>query len=192
MQIAWCRGIKVLNLFFIAVLSCGAQSSYTFTPDRKNEDCTKGRAGIKIEGLKPVEDTLTLTWSTGETNVFSIKDLIAGEYAVRIQINQKVDSTLVIIVEKEECKVVISNHFTPNGDNYNDRWQIRMTEYYPRFEIYVFNKWGQQVHSQKGDYTPWDGTWNGIMVADGTYYYIFYYDRSKDERLEKGDVSILR
>jgi gliding motility-associated-like protein len=109
-----------------------------------------------------------------------------------VTINGSLDTTITIKVEKDKCKVVMSNHFTPNGDSYNDVWSVGNTQYYPKFELFVFNKWGQQVHSQRGTFEAWDGKWNGINVPDGTYYYVFYYDSGNKRELEKGDVTILR
>lgn len=181
-------------ILFLIVCLCGgadAQNSYTLTPMQVNEECAKGSAAIKIDGLQ-ANDTLTIVWSNNQTGVTSIKDLSAGNYSVHVVIKNKIDTVIKYVIEKEKCKVSIPNHFTPNSDNYNDLWQLGATENYPNFELYVFNKWGQQVHSQKGSFTPWDGKWNGINVLDGTYYYVFYYDGGNKRDLIKGDVTILR
>ncbi len=180
-------------LFIVVVISLkgNSQTAYTLTPSHKNEDCTKGAIGLQVNGIV-TSDTVTITWSNGETNVYSISDLPSGDYSVNIKVKNKLDSTIAITIEKEDCKVIISNHFTPNADNYNDYWQIYNTEYYPKFELYLYNKWGQQVHSQKGTYKPWDGAWNGITSPDGTYYYVFYYDGGDKNKLLKGDVTVIR
>ncbi len=189
--------LAILNfrIFYLALLfgfthSTYSQSGHTITAGASNEECTKGAAAVNIEGLLP-GDALTITWSTGQTGVFSIDNLEAGSYYVYVKLNST-DTTINLKVTKEPCKVTVFNHFTPNDDGYNDHWQIGNWEFYPKFELFVFNKWGQQVHKQKGTYTPWDGTWNGIHVPDGTYYYVFYYEGSHKNHLVKGDVAILR
>jgi gliding motility-associated-like protein len=189
--------LSVKQLVCLAWLIPGfALAQYTVTTQKKDIDCSSGSAGVQVNGLTQ-NDLIFLTWSTGETNVYSLSDLKEGDYYVRIEIKQKsdsltkYDSTKVVHLDNVGCQVPIPNHFTPNGDNYNDTWNIANTIYYPNFELYVFNKWGQQVHSQKHTYTPWDGRWNGINVPDGTYYYVFYYDGGKGKN-EKGDVTILR
>ncbi|MBA3663090.1 MAG: gliding motility-associated C-terminal domain-containing protein [Bacteroidetes bacterium] len=186
---------QLIKIFFGAFLclapSIFCQNTYTFNPGQKNEDCTKGSAAVEI--LSPqAGDTITITWSNGQTGVLSISNLSAGNYNVHVVIKNKLDTTLNYKIEKEKCRVGLSNHFTPNGDEYNDLWQLSNVHEYPKFELYVFNKWGQQVHSQKGSYTPWDGKWNGINALDGTYYYVFYYDGGNKHDFEKGDVTILR
>lgn len=170
--------------FFIASLFCYSQTlSIQFI--KVDEECNKGSAGVQIlSGKHPI----TINWSTGVTNNSSISDLNAGDYSVTVKDSAQKDTVINFKIEKLECKVIIANHFTPNSDNYNDTWSIGQTSFYPEFELYVFNKWGQQVHSQKNTYTPWDGG----NVADGTYYYVFYYKGSDKNKFLKGDVTILR
>jgi gliding motility-associated-like protein len=154
-----------------------------------NQICDKGAAGIQItKGKLPY----TINWSTGATNVFSIDELDAGDYSVTVKDSTSRDTTITFKIEKENCPVIISNQFTPNGDNYNDTWKIENINNYPDFELFVYNRWGQQVHHQKNMYTPWNGEWLGITAADGTYYYVFYYKGSDKNKFLKGDVTILR
>lgn len=168
-----------------------AQAPVSVTLEVSPYQCVKGAAGVNISGLG-TSDTLSINWSNGKKNVTSITELEAGDYQVVVNVKSKMDTTIQFTIDKLECPVYIENHFTPNGDSYNDTWNITNTEYYPKFEVYVFNKWGQQVHEQKGTFTPWDGKWNGVAALDGTYYYVFYFDGKDRNKLLKGDVSILR
>ncbi len=175
------------------------QNNYVFNFAKIDEQCSKGAAGLQIDTVKST-DMLTIDWSNGQSGVFSINDLDKGDYSVHVVIKAqpdtvlltKVDTTIKFKIEKVECPVVVSNQFTPNDDNYNDHLQIYNIDKYPKFALYIYNKWGQQVHSQKENYIPWDGTWNGIKVLDDTYYYVFYYDGGDKNKLLKGDITILR
>lgn len=153
-----------------------------------NEQCTKGAAVIQVANATP---STTIIWSNGAVNTNVWNDLSAGNYSVKVKEGNQ-DTTLYFSIAKEECPVSIANHFTPNDDGYNDTWQISNTNSYPNMEVIVFNKWGQQVHQQKNTYTPWDGTSLGINVPDGAYYYVFYYDKSKQSKYLKGSISIIR
>lgn len=174
-------------LFFLTsfLISLSQTSTLSVQLSKIDQSCEKGSAGIQIlSGKQPI----TIQWSTGVNNSSSINDLVEGDYSVTVKDSALKDTVVSFKIEKLECKVIVANHFTPNDDNYNDTWQIAQTNYYPEFELYVFNKWGQQVHSQKGTYTPWDGG----SVADGTYYYVFYFKGSDKNKFLKGDVTILR
>ncbi|MBS1651198.1 MAG: gliding motility-associated C-terminal domain-containing protein [Bacteroidetes bacterium] len=179
----------IINGFLTFI--CFGQNNIKVTLTQKNVDCTKGAAGIVIDSLK-TSDTTSIVWSNGQTAVNSIAPLDEGNYSVHVTVKNKIDTTLNFSISTVVCPVIISNHFTPNGDNYNDTWQISNINNYPNFELCVYNKWGQLVFNEKDNYTPWNGKWLGIDVADGTYYYVFFFDKGNKKELLKGDVTILR
>lgn len=93
--------------------------------------------------------------------------------------------------------VVIPNTFTPNGDGFNDTWQIIRIGMYPDNEVSIFDRWGQRVFFKKG-YSPegdWDGRYLGTALPTATYYYIIELNAktdSPDKELLKGSVTIIR
>ncbi len=96
------------------------------------------------------------------------------------------DDIFVRVVEKP----VIRNTFTPNGDGVNDTWVIDYLESYPDVQVNIFNRFGVQVYSSTGYFTPWDGIFNGQPLPVGTYYYVI--DPKMGLPVYKGWVSILR
>jgi gliding motility-associated-like protein len=172
-----------------------SQSPYQFGITKTTPLCANGSVNLSISGVEP-QDQVTITWSTGQTGVQSLAALEEGDYSVSISINQdtihKLDTTLYFTMDKPECPVNISRQFTPNGDGYNDLFYISNLNYYPNFELEIYNKWGQRVHHQKNSFTPWDGKWAGANVPDGTYYFVFFFDTADKNKLLKGDISILR
>jgi gliding motility-associated-like protein len=174
------------------------QTHYDFKLNKTLDVCEKATAEIEVIGTDPL-DTINIAWSNGMVNAKKIVDLSGGNYSVNIKIKHRKDSlvfikdtTFYFSIDKELCAVTVDKYFSPNDDNYHDRLSVINAEYYPNFELCIFNKWGQQIHSQKRTYTPWDGKWNGIDLPDGTYYYIFFYDSSQRNNLTKGDITILR
>ncbi|MBL1279885.1 MAG: gliding motility-associated C-terminal domain-containing protein [Fluviicola sp.] len=83
------------------------------------------------------------------------------------------------------------NTFTPNGDSYNDTWFIENLNLYPNMKMQVFNKWGNLIHKQEGEYYPWDGTFNGNQLPAETYYYILNLNQENRDPL-KGNITIVR
>ena len=41
--------------------------------------------------------------------------------------------------------IIIPNVFTPDGDGYNDLWEIHGLEQYPHGRVTVYNRWGSEV-----------------------------------------------
>jgi gliding motility-associated-like protein len=63
-----------------------------------------------------------------------------------------------------------------------------------RFNLKIFNRWGEMVFETSSLYTPWDGTLkNGKEAPQGNYVWISKYtDIQGIERNEKGQVLLLR
>ena len=83
-----------------------------------------------------------------------------------------------------------SNVFTPNGDGVNDCFRLTTNG---RFEgcadLTVYNRWGMPVYHSEYSGSCWDGhTSAGLLVPEGTYFYIFDLNGIK----LKGFITVLR
>jgi gliding motility-associated-like protein len=82
------------------------------------------------------------------------------------------DSAAVCIVI--ECQqLIIFNGVSPNGDNVNDVFTILGIEEHPDNIVTIYNRWGNRIFvrdAYRND-EGWDGTWNGTIIPDGTYFY---------------------
>ena len=102
-------------------------------------------------------------------------------------------SKIDIVVEK--CcadNLFIPSAFTPNGDGRNDRFHINIGEEDIIVESRIFNRWGQLVfHGVKDEY--WDGTYGGLPVDMGTYFYNILVSCKHGPLLtRKGEVTVVR
>jgi gliding motility-associated-like protein len=81
--------------------------------------------------------------------------------------------------------------YTPNGDAFNDDYDIHGIENYPLNTFIVFNRWGNEVY-KKENYVnhDWKGdNKNGKDLPDGTYYVILLInDGSKTTRNTYVDI----
>jgi gliding motility-associated-like protein len=84
----------------------------------------------------------------------------------------------------------VPNVFTPNGDNINDRWEIKYLDSYPNATVEVYNRYGQLIFRSRNYLTPWDGTLNGKQIPVGTYYYII--NPGNGRKQISGFVDVLR
>ncbi len=96
------------------------------------------------------------------------------------------DTIEIVVVEDES----IINGFSPNGDGVNDVWVIPSLEDYPNVIVEVYNRWGQQVFRSVGYRDPWDGTFEGELLPNASYYYVIDFF-GNGERVETGAVTIL-
>jgi gliding motility-associated-like protein len=79
--------------------------------------------------------------------------------------------TVTVICPSEGFEIF--NAFSPNGDGVNDYFRINGIEDFPDHTLYVFNRWGNQVLKVNSYQNDWGGTWQGLDLPDGTYYYVF-------------------
>lgn len=64
------------------------------------------------------------------------------------------------------------NAFSPNNDSKNEFWQIFNIEKFPNAEVFIHNRWGENIFYSKGYTEKWDGTFEGIKVPAGSYTFI--------------------
>lgn len=64
------------------------------------------------------------------------------------------------------------NIITPNGDGYNDYFEITNIESLKNCHIEVFNRWGKLVYIHHN----YKNQWSPVELADGTYYYYINYE----------------
>ena len=76
--------------------------------------------------------------------------------------------------------------FSPNGDGFNDEWNIRAQDK-PECTLSIFDSKGRRISETKGQ--NWDGTYQGNAVPNGTYYYVF---GCPAEKPVTGNVLIIR
>ena len=87
--------------------------------------------------------------------------------------------------------IEIPNVFTPNNDGDNDEWTILGLEAYPNMQMKIFNRWGNIVHKEEGEFIPWDGNRKGNPMPVATYYYVIELNEEGYEPLT-GSVTIVR
>ncbi len=94
-------------------------------------------------------------------------------------------------------KFIVPNVFTPNGDGYNDKFEIVYQNIW-EFEIRIFNRWGTRVYHSSNLESQWDGQINNQEATEGVYFWEITYKEyngqgggSEDKRV-KGTVSLYR
>ncbi len=87
------------------------------------------------------------------------------------------------------------NAFTPNGDGYNDYFEMLVLEGQARIErMQIFNRWGGLVFDSAETNARWDGTVNGQPAPADVYLYRISWRRSDGAMmpLAVGDVTLIR
>jgi gliding motility-associated-like protein len=96
------------------------------------------------------------------------------------------DTVTVRVIDK----LFIPNAFSPNGDGINDTWIIRYLDSSPDAVIQIFDRYGKMILNQTGYNTPWDGTYRGVPLPVGVYYYVL--DLRNGGTISTGSVTLIR
>ncbi|MBT8274255.1 MAG: T9SS type B sorting domain-containing protein, partial [Bacteroidia bacterium] len=87
----------------------------------------------------------------------------------------------VYVRDKNDCGIVdqmvsvigFPKFFTPNGDSYNDTWQVYgiNNDFQANSLIYIFNRYGKLIVKLDPRGPGWDGTLNGYALPSSDYWF---------------------
>jgi gliding motility-associated-like protein len=80
-------------------------------------------------------------------------------------------------------------YFTPNGDGYNDFWNIENLELLPKSKITIFNRYGKLLKEMSPISLGWNGTFNGSELPANDYWFNVTFE---DGKIIKGHFSLKR
>ena len=66
--------------------------------------------------------------------------------------------------------------FTPNGDGYNDTWNISAINGQPNAKIYIFDRYGKLLKQLSPTGAGWNGTYNGNQLPTSDYWFVVEYN----------------
>ncbi len=105
----------------------------------------------------------------------------------------------IYIFDKNNCGTIskaiavvgIPKFFTPNGDGYNDYWNIKgiNQSFNTNSTIYIFDKYGKLIKQILASDKGWDGMLNGNQMPADDYWFTV---KLQDGRESKGHFSLKR
>ena len=125
-----------------------------------------------------------------------------SSYTIRIRATDNgglfTETSFIINIKDvaEESTVLAQNLLTPNGDGFNDVWEIPNIEQFQNNEVVVYNRGGKIVYNRKKYQNTWDGSdYSKALeinkyLPNGTYYYNIILNPG--DAPIKGYITILR
>ncbi len=152
------------------------------------ETCPDGEIQLSVKGGTP---PYSILWSTNDTITY-LMGLQLGKYLVWVTDASKCRDHVLIDLTLDFPPFRVPNAFTPNGDSYNEKWDIPALKDFPTCELKIFSRNGQLIWWSDSGYTAsWDGKdKSGNVLPMGTYYYLLWLQPGL--KPIKGSVSILR
>jgi len=186
----------------IVVIAC-CTGTIAFTPD----SCLESEISFSINSNTTAN---SLNWNFGDPNSGTAntstalnpvhKFSSAGTFTVTAIANLpcgKDTLTTTIIVSNcdsvpEDCKLMLPNVFTPNGDGVNDGFQPDAQCAFESYNLNIFDRWGKKIYKSADAMEIWNGKYEDTDVQ-GVVYYLFEYNfPSQNKKRESGYVTIIR
>ncbi|RZT96926.1 gliding motility-associated-like protein [Ancylomarina subtilis] len=140
--------------------------------------------------LDPDYGPYTYTWSDSSV----LPELVvveSGTYKLKVEDNIGCVATDTVVVDVKPIGIESPNAFTPLSKNENDRFYLKDINVTDRFEMYIYNRWGELLYktNEAGYANGWDGTYKGEDCPVGAYVWVLMLDGKVKE---KGNVILVR
>lgn len=133
-------------------------------------------------------------WQNGSTDsVFHVT--ASGTYAVTVTNTCGSASDAVLEdIHADECALLIPTAFSPNGDGANDIFRAICRCPVERFDMHVYNRWGELVFETFDTSEGWDGFFNSNPQPLGVFIYYLNYFNFCEQKMKsmKGNVTLVR
>jgi gliding motility-associated-like protein len=190
-----CQGTDVVVVTVVPVPTAGLGTS---TPNTGNPE-------LEVIFINSSLNATTYTFDFGNGMNFQTSDLTAtphgtytipGTYTVVLTagngICEDTARLTVLVLPFEPMSLTVPNIFTPNGDNHNDVFFVRLKNAVS-LEMTIVNRWGNFVAKISEVDGFWDGNIHGDPAAEGVYFYTYTAVGINGEtQTGHGDIQLMR
>lgn len=174
--------------------------SVTVTQDHTTINCSTTKSFTVVNSnIATIENIVISEWTTANNTItVLLTSNSQGDYVYSLDgVNYQSDNTFANlpsgqytvyvkdkngcgITEKEVLLLMYPKFFTPNGDGYNDYWQIDNSTAKANFTISIFDRLGKLLKTIDSHSVGWDGTFNGQPLSSTDYWFSFTMDNGKE------------
>lgn len=120
-----------------------------------------------------------------DTGTYNIRLIVETDFGCR-------DTMFYTVKVEPLFTFYIPDAFTPNNDGVNDNF-FGSGEYLSKYNMKIFNRWGEQIFESNDQDYKWDGSFKGKPVEAGEYVYMFRIgDWDGHDHTYRGSVMLLR
>lgn len=190
-------------------------TTYTFTPN-SGQCASTTLTTVTITVVNPANTLVSVDWTV--TNAFTDNQIVtviasaAGNYLYQLDdgpfqvspVFENVSSGIHTITVKDiygcSTPITVNNvlvinypkYFTPNGDSYNDTWNISGLKDQLNSRIYIFDRYGKLLKDISPQGLGWDGMYNGQPMPATDYWFTVEYTEQTIYKKFKSHFSLKR
>ena len=191
------------GVYFVQVSNVGCMAADTMTIkvypqlliNQSNDTaiCPGAQLLIVADGGKAASNYY---WNPGGENADNITVYQPGTYLVTIKdTNGCLTSRSIYVGEFCFNDLYVPSAFSPNGDGLNELF-LAYGDSIQNFQMYVFDRWGEQIFTSNNIAQGWDGKYLGNLVSQGVYVYVIEYATYDYNELQNhkkvGSVTLMR
>ena len=146
-------------------------------------------------GLATIQAIATGGFGTYEYSINAIdwqsspvfSNLPNGSYTVYVRDIQSCG----FLFSEEIQTITYPNYFTPNGDGYNDFWNVNLPLDYEGM-IFIYDRYGKLLKQISPQSIGWDGTFTGNLLPSTDYWFKVEYTENNQRKEFKSHFSLKR
>jgi gliding motility-associated-like protein len=186
---------------------------YIFTPD-SGQPCTPTNKTINVT-VNPSNTIVNLNWTV--TDAFTKNQIVTVINPVGLNYVYQMDSGpfqispvfenvasglhSITVNDVNGCSALTDTNvlvigspkfFTPNGDGYNDIWNITSLSDQLNTRIYIFDRYGKLLKDISPNGSGWDGTYIGQPMPADDYWFTVEYSEQNSIKKYKSHFSLKR
>jgi len=165
--------------------------------------------------VNPSNSILSLNWTVTEAfaknQIITVTDPVGANYMYQLDygtfqtsnVFENVSSGIHSITVKHinGCSELTDNNvlvigypkfFTPNGDSFNDTWNIVGFEDQLKIRIYIFDRYGKLLKDISASGSGWDGNYTGNPMPASDYWFTVEYSEQGVIKEFKSHFSLKR
>jgi gliding motility-associated-like protein len=186
---------------------------YVFTPN-PGQPCTPTNKTINVT-VNPSNTIANLNWTV--TDAFTKNQIVTVTNPAGVNYVYQIDSSpfqaspsfenvasglhSITVNDVSGCSALTDTnvlvigypkYFTPNGDTYNDIWNISTLSNQLNLRIYIFDRYGKLLKDISPNGSGWDGTYIGQPMPADDYWFTVEYSEQNVIKKFKSHFSLKR
>nr|WP_315147738.1 T9SS type B sorting domain-containing protein [uncultured Flavobacterium sp.] len=194
----WSFNGTVLPLEQNATLVANKAGSYSLIATNTLTGCSSKEVKIEVKSSQSANASYILTRSFSKEQMFtvSVSNGTIEDYSYQLDQGEIQLSPIfngvtpgphqITIRDLDGCQETIldayaldfPNFFTPNGDGYNDTWNISDLSNQPNAVIYIFDRFGKLLNEIRPQGNGWDGTYNRNDLPATDYWFKVIFEEN--------------
>jgi gliding motility-associated-like protein len=186
--------------------------AYVFTPNAPQ--CATSKT-INVT-VNPSNTLVSISWIVTDAftknQIVTVTATAAGNYLYQLDSGPFQTSTVfenmasglhsITVIDANGCSAPITDNnvlvigypkfFTPNGDGYNDIWNITSLSDQLNTRIYIFDRYGKLLKDISPNGSGWDGTYIGQPMPADDYWFTVEYSEQNIIKKYKSHFSLKR